>query len=377
MDSKIEKRDILIVNYQELSKLPPVLNLIEILVKNHFSVSVITIDSNSISEKLRDDNILFYYLSKKKENHPVDFILRKRKIRALVKEQMEHHRVIWTTTDITVREIGKLLFQYAHIMQLMELVEDLPYFPGQKLFMCNLEKYAKKAKAVVVPEYNRAHILQSWWNLDKTPYILPNKNSVLNNSGQGMDPKYKEHYKRLKNEKRKIILYQGILTKERPLEPYAKAIEMMKERYCFCIMGDDINGEAARLKEKYECVITIPFINPPQHLFFTNLAYIGILSYHPVKIKHYSILNALYCAPNKIYEYCGYGIPVIGNDIPGIRFPVELYGMGHICKEMTIEDIRTGIECIEENYDVKRENCLRFYEQADLNTIICDEILKF
>lgn len=377
MDSIIEKKDILIVNYQELSKLPPVLNLIEALAKNHFSVTVITIDSNKVSEKFRDSNIVFYYLKDKKENNPIDFILRKKKIRSLVKAQMKHHRIIWTTTDITIREIGKILFQYTHIMQLMELVEDLPYFPGQKLFMCNLKKYAQNAKAVVVPEYNRAHILQSWWGLSKTPHILPNKNYVLENSGQGIEKKYREYYQRLKDEKRKIILYQGILTKERPLEPYAKAIETLKERYCFCIMGDDLNGEAAKLKEKYECVITIPFVNPPQHLFITALAHIGILSYYPVKIRHYSILNALYCAPNKIYEYCGYGIPVIGNDIPGIRFPVELHDMGYICKEMTTEEIEAGIQCIEENYEIMRKHCLEFYEQADLDTIICDEILDF
>ncbi len=377
MDSGNEKRDILIVNYQELSKLPPVLSLIETLAKNHFSITVITIDSNRVSGKYKDDNILFYYLADKKENNPVDFILRKKKIRSLVKAQMEHHRIIWTTTDITVREIGKILFQYTHILQLMELVEDLPYFPRQKLFMCNLKKYAQKAKAVVVPEYNRAHILQSWWNLNKTPHILPNKNCMLGNMSQGIDEKYRKYYQRLKDEKRKIILYQGILTKERPLEPYAKAIEMMKEHYCFCIMGNDVNGEAAKLKEKYECVMTVPFVNPPQHLFITALAHIGILSYYPVQIRHYSILNALYCAPNKIYEYCGYGIPVIGNDIPGIRFPVELYDMGYICKEMTAENIQTGLKCIERNYEAMKKNCLKFYGQADLDTIICDEILNF
>ena len=71
---------------------------------------------------------------------------------------MKNHDILWTTTDRTARDLGPVLFKYKHVMQLMELIYDIPYFPRQKIIQSNIKKYAKKAYKVVVPEYNRAQI---------------------------------------------------------------------------------------------------------------------------------------------------------------------------------------------------------------------------
>lgn len=71
---------------------------------------------------------------------------------------MENCDLLWTTTDSTVRDLGKLVFKYKHVMQMMELIEDIPLIPGLPYIQSNLKQYAKKAYKVVVPEYNRAHI---------------------------------------------------------------------------------------------------------------------------------------------------------------------------------------------------------------------------
>ena len=90
---------------------------------------------------------------------------------------MKTHDLIWTTTDNTVSLIGRGLLNYEnHIMQLMELVEDTPllYYKVvyqlklNKLFKTHLDKYARHAKYVVVPEFNRAHIIKAMWGLEKT-----------------------------------------------------------------------------------------------------------------------------------------------------------------------------------------------------------------
>ena len=89
--------------------------------------------------------------------------------------QMQHHDVLWTTTDATVRELGDIVLDYCHVMQVLELIRDIPKFPYQNRIMSHLDRYAKKAWKVVVPEYNRAYIQQVWWELDRTPVVLPNK----------------------------------------------------------------------------------------------------------------------------------------------------------------------------------------------------------
>ena len=81
---------------------------------------------------------------------------------------MKNHDILWTTTDRTARDLGPVLFKYKHVMQLMELIYDIPYFPRQKIIQSNIKKYAKKAYKVVVPEYNRAQIINAWWGLEKS-----------------------------------------------------------------------------------------------------------------------------------------------------------------------------------------------------------------
>ena len=50
------------------------------------------------------------------------------------------------------------------------------------------------------------------------------------------------------------------------------------------------------------------------------MASIGVLSYFPRSGSIGRTLNPLYCAPNKIFEYSKYGIPMISNDVPALRY---------------------------------------------------------
>lgn len=63
----------------------------------------------------------------------------------------------------------------------------------------------------------------------------------------------------------------------------------------------------------------LPYITAPYHLEVTSHAFIGILIYAPVYGTFTSPLNSIYCAPNKLYEFSHFGIPMIGNNIPGLN----------------------------------------------------------
>ena len=101
-------------------------------------------------------------------------------------------------------------------------------------------------------------------------------------------------------------------------------------------------------------------------MVFTSHAHIGILTYDPLS------LNCAYCAPNKIFEYSKYGLPVLGNDIPGLRREIEGSRFGAIVDEKIEESIVEGIKKIEDNYETFSQNAISYYEGTDTVSTVKD-----
>ena len=87
------------------------------------------------------------------------------------------------------------------------------------------------------------------------------------------------------------------------------------------------------------------------------------------------VINPIYCAPNKIYEYTKFSKPIICNDIPALRSVVDRYKCGGIVEQpMTPESITKAILDIEKNYDELKEGAMSFYNSVDIYDIISDII---
>ena len=86
-------------------------------------------------------------------------------------------------------------------------------------------------------------------------------------------------------------------------------------------------------------------------------------------------MNEIYCAPNKLYEYSGYKVPMIGNDIPGLRYTIGYNAMGVIVDKFEPTYIKTAIKTIEMNYREFSQNCGEFYNMTDMDSIVMKEIL--
>ncbi|MCD8271020.1 MAG: hypothetical protein LUD46_23110 [Parabacteroides sp.] len=194
---------------------------------------------------------------------------------------------------------------------------------GYKLLtsFCNYKKKLLKANKIICCEYNRAHITKALFQLKELPVILPNKPF---SQEDGIDKEdippivstLKERYKN-----KKIILYQGAFQPERQLDHFFEAVDSLPDEYVFFLMGTD-NEYKKALRKKYENKrnIFLPFLPSPLHLHVTQMAYIGVLTYIPLGKKLGQMLNVLYCAPNKIYKYAKFGIPMITNDLPALKF---------------------------------------------------------
>ena len=90
-------------------------------------------------------------------------------------------------------------------------------------------------------------------------------------------------------------------------------------------------------------------------------------------------LNALYCAPNKIYEYTGLGLPVLTNDIPGLHNLVHSYECGLSIDMDDTETISESLSELFNNYDKYQKGADSFYESVNVKKLIAnilDEALK-
>lgn len=365
---------LVIILLTHIDNLPPARNLLISLSKIDIKVELITMYSSALPAQIQKaENIIIHDVQSEIANNKVEALKnrfeRRNKVRTLIKNIMSDKDVLWTVTDYDAMEVGDILNNYRHVMQLMELIQDIPVFDELPFYKANLQKYAKTAEMVIVPEYNRAYIQQAYWQLKNTPKVLPNKPTVCKQKYdiEAISPEGAEVLSKIQN--RKIVLYQGVFGYERVLDQFIEAVEQLGDEYCMLLMGRD-DEELRKLLEKYPKTFFIPFIAAPNHLAITSKAHIGILSYvNTNNIRHYDPLNALYCAPNKLYEYACFGIPMIGNDIPGLKIPFEQNNIGR-CSELKANKIADVILEIEKNYLEISRNCIQFYENIDMDQLV-------
>jgi len=372
---------IVVVHLMDLVSYPPVLSLVENLLNNNKKVYLISYGTKKAPSKITDNqNLKMYEVPTPKGKGVVSKLFRDyfRRLytKNVVKKLMRKADILWTTTDISVRSLGNLVLKYKHVMQLMELEESYPYIVGLKYPRFPLKKYAQKAWKTVVPEINRAYIQKTWWELEKTPIVLPNKPYSIDLSIR--DDHIIKAENKLKNESRKIVMYLGNLSSDRSLSMFAKALYELGEGYCLYIVGkidDSEKNEFESLKKKYNNIEYLGYFTAPTHLNVLKHAYIGLLPYYP-NSKHpfISPLNIQYCAPNKIFEYCAFGVPMIGTDVMGLKGPFERYNIGECCDFGDTNSIVKSIKTIEKNYSEISNNCRLYNKVFDLDEIVRDII---
>lgn len=263
----------------------------------------------------------------------------------------DNETYFWFGTAESVLPLKGLLKNRKYVCFVLELLDEYKF----KLFM--LKSIMQNAKIVCVCEKTRAYLQKYWWKLKKLPYVFPNKpykpikitddlksielENALNQIG---DSNY--------------ILYQGILQNKEELIEISKALNSTKKHYKFVLMGIDKYDCINEIKKYYNDILYIKYIPAPLHLEITKNAHIGIAYYRD------DSLNKAFCAPNKIYEYSGFGVPILSNDIPGLVNTVGSKNAGKCIKLKEYEIIK-AINDIDDNYEQYRENAFKFYDLTD------------
>ncbi len=300
-----------------------------------------------------------------KSNRIMDWSGFRRVCRQYLQNDFADSDLLYICSADTALCLNALLDKYQYILQSNELYDQLPMYRN------GLKKYAQKAMAFVVPELCRANICMCWYNLKKAPYVIPNipYNISLQRNQQVSDDNARRILETLSN--KKILIYQGhIQTGDRSLTSVAEALRKLNNsEYVLLLMGRNHSNSYERLKEIYPETYYISFIPAPYHLEVTSHAYIALLSYDRVS------LNNLFCAPNKIFEYSGLGIPMLGNDIPGLIYTIEHEKMGVCASYNDVDQVVTAINKIEKNHEEYAENAKAFFATNDLSEMI-DDLLK-
>ena len=364
---------IVIAETGSIMTLPPLINLIQCLLNNNNSVVLVSRGGEKLPTSILENKQFKYIELKNKENSKnliSKFISRKKETNEIInrtKEAMSDADILWTATVTTVRELRSIIPSYKNVFQLMELAQ---YGHITRHIKFSLGELARNSWKNVVPEENRAYIEKAWWDLPSVPYVLPNKPYSLDFS---ISDDMQNALSVIKSENRKIVLYLGGIFPDRNLEAYANALKKTSNEYVLYIIGKAYDREGQerldRLVNEYGAVY-LGYFDAPKHLAFVKYAYIGLLPYKTAHVVGQSELNALYCAPNKIYEYAGFGVPMIGSDVLGLKNAFEKWNIGICVDDSNSDEFYKAVIEIGASHDIMSKQCYKFFASVDFDEIV-------
>ena len=363
---------------------PPVLSIINVCLDLGYGVVYVGTYTDEIGKsELKNRGVVFVSTNLVNEEkfllgRVLDKVLFKNQVYTFLKNTvLSDSDYIWLFHTDTLCLLNKLTNRYHVIFHPLEFSSYTANWKYKIISpTINLPQIIRKSSRIVCCEYNRAQITKGILSLKKLPYVLPNKMYLSNEDWYSNIPTdiqllINPIISKLKG--KKVILYQSVfLNKERRLEEFCEAVNVMPNDFVLIAMGRG-SKYYDELKEKYDSdrIIFIPFIRPPYHLLITQIASIGVLSYIPDSSSFASVINPLYCAPNKIFEYARYGVPMISNDIPGLSYIFKLYGCGEVVSDLAnINQIIEAINGIMSSYSRYSKGATLYYESIDVKGIV-------
>lgn len=352
-------KTVLFVYRGHFSYLPPFQALVDTLLSNGgYKLKVICSEEEpDMDEAYKHPNLEFiHYYSLAPSISFVSKVRNRIKSTYVFKSKVKHdldtlkYDILWIVHERTASVLGKILANRKYILTSYELRDH-----SEPRLMKLLFEPMRNAKVNIQCEYNRAWIARMIYRLKHTPIVMPNKPFY--------HPRHKsETTDMIKNDDKKIIMYQGVLTRERNLDGMCAAISAL-DGFKLVLLGKETEY-SRELQQKYDGVEFPGFVKSPSHLKLTSKAYIGLVTYNPLD------LDCVYCAPNKIWEFSGFGIPMICNEIPGLQYSVEANSCGICTDTDNPVSIVDAIMKIDANYNEYSENANKMYDSINLLEVV-------
>lgn len=216
-------------------------------------------------------------------------------------------------TSILIYKIILRKHNVISIYHQFELIEDDKLSPLKKYIVKFFYRIAKHIDLVLIPELNRLNYFQSNTGINSDSLLLfPNTcNTSVNKKELPTTIELETNHN--------IIAHIGTLSsKNFFLKEYLDCISKADIKNILLLFVGRITDEAKDLINSYTTVNTkiIDFIQHSELLKLYNKIDIGVILYKGVS------LNLELAAPNKLYEYWSYGIPVI---VPKLKGLVSLF----------------------------------------------------
>ncbi len=319
-------------------------------------------NSEYINELLKKRNIENYTFKSDRESKSVfdsywNFISYTSEVKKVI-SKISKYTVLWFGNCESAMTIGKSICHYRFVLTVLELYEL------NSLHDKLVARIIPYAEQVICCEKHRAVIMKDRYSLKSVPHVIPNKPYLIENKGIGEYKKW--DLLKTKYGDNKLIIYQGLVQSDRPIDNIALALKIIADKnLVLVILGKSEEDYEKRIKSIYEKTLFLGYIPAPEHLEITKYAHIGIAIYDD------SNLNNQFCAPNKIYEYASFGIPMITSENLGLTETVGIYKAGKCVEFKKVDIVVEALKDILNQHDEYSLNAKKFYEAVD-----CGERIK-
>lgn len=225
-----------------------------------------------------------------------------------------------------------------------------PWSKRFEYFYRKEKQVVKCADLVIAANKERADIMKTHFNLDKTPTVVRNI-SFLPHIEDEFAKKILQDTKAFFELQGVTLVYAGLVAASRNIESLIKIVEDNKDSKLM-IIGDGNDLSRLKMMGSERLGKRIYFTGGISYVYLSVLLLkcdIGFMNY-PV-----DTLNNIYCAPNKIYEYASVNLPMIANENPTVKVLFEENKIG-----VASNNLKYAFETVAKNVEEYKNNCSIF-----------------
>lgn len=222
------------------------------------------------------------------------------------------------------------------------------------------KKLANKANFILTQDDIRAEKLSEILKLDRQRILL------VYNSSIGSPIFQKENYFREKfsiSSQKKIVLFAGSIIEEFCILEILKTVSEWPNEFVLIIHGWCFDKKLGKEIDKYidfkRTFISREIFDSEKKYKVFQSADIGLVFYKPLNLN----LICAAGASGKFYDFMRAGVPVVGNDILGMRDLVEKNSVGKVVSNL--RELGSKLNDILCDYKMYREKCFEIFKKYE------------
>lgn len=270
-----------------------------------------------------------YYLKKPLLEQLLFFIAFLKKVIKIKPEVVYLHDYYLTFLGKVIKFISSAKVVYdAHELAMVEKGENANF--RTKLFASMEKTSIGSFNLIIAANDERARIMKEYYDLPIQPVVIKNIPDVEISNDLYSRPELEEKFEILKNSTASIYVYQGVVTAIRKIDLVVNEIAKIKNSLVL-IVGGGSDSYIQELKDGFkarglENVHFLGKVDLKTLYSVLNISDFGIISYSDVN------LNNKYCAPNKLYEYAQFKLPMITTEQEIFQTTFSGYKIGLVQK---------------------------------------------